>query len=108
LHAYLGGGKSSHCVRNKSEDFGVCVWIQKDGQKMFVSTTTGDCCFLFSLRLKIFLFFGKEILVFATCSTTSQPQNLFLNQKVSPNPKKQREKSTHLVEFRVTLPWKVV
>ena len=84
-------------MRNKSEDFGVCVWIQKDGQKMFVSTTTGDCCFLFSLRLKIFFSFLEKRFLFLP--PVRRRHNLkitiFLNQKVSPNPKK-RGRSRHI------------
>ena len=59
--------------------------------------------FFSSLHLKIFLFLEKRFLVvFATCSTTSQPE------KDPPKQTQKREKSTHFVECRVTLPWKVV
>jgi len=100
LYAYLGGGKSSHCVRNKSEEFGVCVDTERERKMDVFTTTAGDCCFLFtSLHLKIFLFLEKRFLVvFATCSTTSQPE------KDPPKQTQKREKSTHFVECRVTLP----
>ena len=65
-------------MRNKSEEFGVCVDTERERKMDVFTTTAGDCCFLFTslhLHLKIFLFLEKRFLVvFATCSTTSQPE----------------------------------
>ena len=74
----------------------VCVWIQKERERwMFSPPRPGDCCFLFTslhLHLKIFLFLEKRFLVvFATCSTTSQPET------DSQKTQKKRGRSRHIL-----------
>ena len=55
----------------------MCGYRKREKDDVF-TITAGDCCFLFTslhLHLKIFLFLEKRFLVvFATCSTTSQPE----------------------------------
>ena len=64
---------------------------------LFSPPRTGDCCFLFSLRLKIFFSFLEKRFLFLP--PVRRRHNLkitiFLNQKVSPNPKK-RGRSRHI------------
>ena len=80
-------------MRNKSEEFGVCVDTERERKMDVFTTTAGDCCFLFtSLHLKIFLFSEKRFLVvFATCSTTSQ------SETDSQKTQKKRGRSRHIL-----------
>ena len=82
-------------MRNKSEEFGVCVDTERERKMDVFTTTAGDCCFLFTslhLHLKIFLFLEKRFLVvFATCSTTSQPET------DSQKTQKKRGRSRHIL-----------
>jgi hypothetical protein len=86
----------------------VCVWIQKERERWMFSPPRPVTVVFFSPLSTpppqdFSLFFWKRFLVvFATCSTTSQPE------KDPPKQTQKREKSTHFVECRVTLPWKVV
>ena len=73
----------------------MCVDTERERKKMDVFTTTaGDCCFLFtSLHLKDFSLFFLEkrfLVVFATCSTTSQPEK-------DPPKQTQKRRSRHIL-----------
>ena len=75
----------------------MCVDTDRERKIDDLTTTAGDCCFLFSLRLKIFFSFLEKRFLFLP--PVRRRHNLkitiFLNQKVSPNPKK-RGRSRHI------------
>ena len=111
MHAYLGGGKSSHCVRNKSEEFGVCVDTEREkmGQRCFHHQVT-VVSFLSPPQDFSLFGFGKEIsfLLFLPAVLFDDVISCFggrdlknLSKKSHPQTQQKEGKSTHFVVLSV-------